>query len=446
MFQIKVILLLSLSLQSICLLVIAQANIKKPFIEHLSNSPCIDKIQDGSAFASIRLFNPTQSEEPSVVEIPVGNIATPGLVDWQNTRLVYKGRDLPFSIREGQAHWRAALIAPVKKPRAEDLLVFQISVPIGQWAKVELVTGVSKSQASLTERDGYDVITYPNIKVTINERTGLLTNLEAYGESLLNHPLGLRFFKVGEWVVNYEGRMEALVGFQHPPLMELLKSGDLGSPVVKLVSWSSTEALTELNFVLHSKNVPAIDLTYRIYSNNQLEILSDERPWQGTSPWLDYGLEYKLTLAGRQEKLHDYQTYFPMYGYKDYATSVNSIGTLYHGTKTRMFELGEESLNGRFWRRLVAIYPETERVQKEDPLTLLDEGLIVTVTPMLSQRLPQKLSVVYAKEIRSTGDLVVDSLKKAGIEATTASEPDNHSRSIILLNLVKGRVPSLNNE
>ena len=151
------------------------------------------ELPDKGTIATIRLYNPTKSGESCIVEIPVGELTTPSLENWNNVHLRYKGESLPFALREGRAHWKAALNAPIGKPRAEDLLVFTILVPSGQWSKVELVTGRSKPHAALTRRDGSVVISYSNLEAVIDERTGLLTRLEVYGESLLSQPLGLQF-------------------------------------------------------------------------------------------------------------------------------------------------------------------------------------------------------------------------------------------------------------
>ena len=147
--------------------------------------------------AVIRVYNPTKTGEPALVEVPIGSLATPNLINWKNVQLRCKDKFLPFSLREGKAHWRSELRSPILKPQAEDLLVFQISVAPGQWENVELVTGVPKLKESLTQNNGLVVINYPDMKITINEQTGLMTNLEAYGESLLIRPLELQFFEVG---------------------------------------------------------------------------------------------------------------------------------------------------------------------------------------------------------------------------------------------------------
>src|SRR5215216_866289 len=72
-----------------------------------------------SPIATIQLFNPTRSLAPAVVEVPVGQLAIPKLVDWRNVRLMYDGMPIPFALREGKAHWRAELSAPITVPRAE---------------------------------------------------------------------------------------------------------------------------------------------------------------------------------------------------------------------------------------------------------------------------------------------------------------------------------------
>lgn len=391
------------------------------------------EVPHNRAIAIIRVYNPTKCGEPSIVEIPVGDLATPSLVNWENVHLRYKGEALPFALREGKAHWKADLRAPIKKPRAEDLLVFTIRVPSEQWSEVELVTGLSKPQAALIRRGGSMVISYPNMKVVIGEQTGLLTGLEAYGESILSQPLGLKCFEVGEGIVKHEGGMAS--GY-HRPAVAVEKMKELPPPYAKLVSWSSAEALTEINFVLQPENGPVVGLTYRIYPNNQIEIVSDERPWQGRSPWLDCGLEYRFALTGTKEELPGFQSHFPYYGFKDYAASVMSVGRLHRGTKTLAFEMGEESINGRFWRRRLAIYPETEWVQRDGLLQLLDEGLVVNVLPMSSQPLSEKLQVAYSEEVKATGDLLVERLNKAGIQATAVIQPGKKPQPAITLSVV----------
>ncbi len=87
-----------------------------------------------TGLASLRAYNPTAWDGPVVLEIPIGRIASPGILDWENVRLVRDGREIPFAIREGTPHWKANLVAPVKEPRAEDLLVFSTVLPPATWA------------------------------------------------------------------------------------------------------------------------------------------------------------------------------------------------------------------------------------------------------------------------------------------------------------------------
>lgn len=381
--------------------------------------------------ATVRLYNPTPTAESSIVELPVGRLATPSLVDWKNVRLLHRGEFLPFALREGKAHWRAALNAPIKQPKAEDLLVFQICVPAGQWSEVQLVKGRDKTRTALRRRDGALVVAYPSLKVVIDERSGLLTELEACGESILGQPLRAEFYAVGEGVMSFEGG----VGPGHNrSAVSIKKLGKLSPPKVELVSWSSAEALTEVNFLLRPDQGPAVALTYRIYPAHQIEIVSDERPWQGRSPWLDFGLEYELPLAGVAEPIAELQTHFPYYGFKDYPASVKSVGACHRGQKTVTFELGEESMNGRIWRRRLAIYPETDAAQRQERLQLLNQGLVVDVQPMCSAPLPAEVEIASAAQFHASSDLLVKSLRAAGLQAKAV--PESAAKHAIALRLI----------
>ena len=51
--------------------------------------------------ARIRLYNPTECAAAVPVEVPLGRIATPGLLNWSEVKLVCDGKTIPFAIREG---------------------------------------------------------------------------------------------------------------------------------------------------------------------------------------------------------------------------------------------------------------------------------------------------------------------------------------------------------
>ena len=113
--------------------------------------------------ARIELYNPTGWDGATVVEVPVGRVAAPGLIPWDQVRLVVDGREVPFAIREGRPHWKADLIAPIREPRAEDLLVFACAVPPGEWVTVGVVPGAGGARLKswipgtvyLTHRPGW---------------------------------------------------------------------------------------------------------------------------------------------------------------------------------------------------------------------------------------------------------------------------------------------------
>ncbi|MDX9972844.1 MAG: hypothetical protein RBU21_07640 [FCB group bacterium] len=104
--------------------------------------------------ASIALFNPIAWDGPSVVEIATGRIASPGSIDWSKVTLMRDGEEIPFSIREGRAHWKSALRAPVPTPVAEDLLVFSIAVPLNQWSRIDVVPGSPAQTSALVRENG----------------------------------------------------------------------------------------------------------------------------------------------------------------------------------------------------------------------------------------------------------------------------------------------------
>ena len=87
-----------------------------------------------------------------VIEVPVGQLAAPGRIDWTRVRLLREdGGEVPFSIREGRVHWRARLIAPIALPRAEDLLVFSTAPPRNTWSRLRLVAGPRHNRPALME-------------------------------------------------------------------------------------------------------------------------------------------------------------------------------------------------------------------------------------------------------------------------------------------------------
>ena len=105
-----------------------------------------------SQLAAIRLYNPGESNLPAVVEVAAGSIATPGLIDWENVHLEYNGKTIPFSIREGKAHWKAELRTPIVNPAPEDLIVFTVPSLSKKWMQINVVNGVAKTHSSIKRK------------------------------------------------------------------------------------------------------------------------------------------------------------------------------------------------------------------------------------------------------------------------------------------------------
>ena len=367
-----------------------------------------------SPLASIELYNPTSWTDPVAVEVPVGSIAAPGLIDWANVRLMSDGKEIPFSIREGRVHWKARLTAPVIKPRAEDLLVFSIPLPKDAWVRANIVPGKPVAGSALTRAAGAYVVAYPNLKVTIDESSATLTGLESSGAALLAGPLGLDVYATQAGTVALTGALGA--GFDQPTLT-LKKGAKLESPKARLASSSSSPALTELNFLIEPAKGPALALTYRIHASGLVEICSDERPWEGRSPWTDFAVEYSLKLAGTKQLLPMLQTRYPFYGFKDYSAPVTLVGAVYQTIQAKVFEYGEEAINGRRWTRQLYIDANPDPARTKGLVAMVSEGPIVNVSPKSAPLNQPGVQVIYPPDSKVAAETLVKALADSGIKA-----------------------------
>lgn len=371
-------------------------------------------VQSASPLASIDLYNPTRWTGPVAVELPVGSIAAPGLIDWANCVVAVDGKEIPFSIREGRVHWKARLTAPVTRPRAEDLLVFSIPLPTGRWVRATIVPGIPMAGSALTRASGACVVTYPGIRVVIDERSAMLSGLECSGTTLVAEPLGLDFHAVQAGTI-------ALAGFlgcgYDPPTLAIKHGAKLERPKARLASFSSSPALTELHFAIEPAQGPVLALTYRIHPGGLVEIISDERPWRGRSPWIDHAVRYDLKLAGTRQVLPLLQNRHPFYGFKDYSAPVRFAGTVYRTPQASVLEFGEETLNGRRWARQLYIDAQPEPAKTKGLVEIVSEGLVVRVTPVSTPRLRPGVQVSYPVGSKTAAETLVQALADAGIEA-----------------------------
>jgi hypothetical protein len=367
--------------------------------------------------AAIRLYNPTPCTDAGLVEIPVGSLATPGSIDWSRVRLMQDGREVPFTIREGQSHWKANFIAPVVHPRAEDLLVFSCAVPPSTWTKLEVVPGPAAAATVRRFR-----VSYPNLRAVIDEATGQLIELTAYEQSLLAEPMAIDCFKL------QDGKPA-----DRQPLV----------PQVKLISSSATAAITELNFLLALPDGLEMGLTYRIHAFGLVEILGDERPWKGTSPWIDHRVEYSLKLSGEKRTLPDLLNRAPDYGFPDYDNAVKFTASVHRAAKATALELGEETVNGRQWNRRLFVLPGDDPQRADRLAELAMEGLVVLPEPVCIALPKQPVAVIHPPEAKATADLLIQALNRAGMKAHAATEAKASQMSIKLLLLDDKSTPAI---
>ena len=362
--------------------------------------------------ATVRLFNPTVWRGPAVVEVPVGRIAAPGIIDWSNTRLISHGQVLPFALREGRAHWKARLESPDAQLRAEDLLVFSCDVPPGEWVQVDISPGSLETISAVQRDNGRITINYPGGSAVVDERTGSLLSWEAGGTSLLSAPFTVTPYRLADDGYQLEGPfgcgyVTASIG--------LRKSG----PVVqqaRCASLSSNAALTEVNFVLEPAMGPALAVTYRLHASGMLEIVVDERPWKGRSPWLNHAVEYALPLVGAEQRFPYLENRWAFYGFREYTASVKSIACAHVGEKVGVLELGGESVNGRqFVRRLLPVSAD-QQARIADLAELADEGLAVEVLPVRTAKIECPVRIVDDAKAEAVLGELTEALKNAGLE------------------------------
>ena len=244
-------------------------------------------------------------------------------------------------------------------------------------------------------------MSYPNLRVVIEEATGRLVELTAHHESMLTEALAINSFKLqgGE-----------------PPVQRPL------TPRVTLASSSSSEAMTEINFLLALPDGCRMGLTYRIHAFGLVEILGDERPWQGTSPWIDHNVKYAVKLLGEQQTLPYLLNWAPAFGFPDYNASVKFVATIHRASRAAAVEIGEETVNGRRWNRRLYFLPADKSQRAEHIAELADKGFVVEPRPVCVALRNRHVAVIHGAEGETAADILVQALGRAGVTARSARE------------------------
>ncbi|MCC6489935.1 MAG: beta-galactosidase [Candidatus Hydrogenedentes bacterium] len=363
------------------------------------------------ALGGVTLYNPTPWQGPALAEVPTGRIAAPGLIDWENVRLLVDGREAPFLIREGRAHWQAQLRSPALPPRAEDLLVFWCAVPPGSWARVDVVSGAPSSSAAIERTDSALKVNYEHVQAVLDASTGMLTSLHIYGTPLLSEPMSATFNHVDTNSFATTGA----IGPGYLPFSVEFQRGAALPSLAALASVASTPAMTEVNFVLTPEGGPAMGLTYRIHAAGLVEIVADERPWQGASPWLNAAAQFSLRMAGVVEPLPYHEERMPFYGFKDYNGAFDQTAQHITLGETHIIALGEETVNGRRWQRRLFAWAGTQEASVTNAVEILDEGLIVLPVPLCSKPVGDAVKLEFPPEAKTIAGLLSDVLAAHGV-------------------------------
>lgn len=396
---------------------LSKRNIKVIFVTILLNT-IVSYGSEDKSLAKINLYNSTNWSGPTTVEIPVGKIAAPGLINWQEINLIYGNKKLPFAIREGKAHWKAQLKTPILSPRAEDILVFSCEAAPKKWTHIDIVSGDADMTSAVSREKNSITISYSNLKAVIDANTASLQQLIVLGESVLASPLSIVPHKLADKGYEYSG---SLASGYYPGAFNLHKQSPI-KYTTRMVSLSSVPAMTEVSFVIEADSPLKMSLTYRIHANGYVEILADSQLWTGTSPWIDYAVEFNLLFKGQEEKLSHFENRFPLYGFKAFTAALKYTGRLYKNKCTGILVFGEETINGRKWTRKIYTYSNTGRTNPYDLVEIADEGLIVDILPVQSKRQSFPLDVIGPKQAQAAAQNLVTKLNKIGISAKLASK------------------------
>jgi len=364
--------------------------------------------------ASLNLYNLTDWIGPTVVEVPIGRIASPGLIDWNNVHLECEGREIPFMIREGEPHWQSTLSAPGGQLDAGNLLVFSCSVPKDAWKRVDVAPGVPTSSTAMIRQNGVIEISYPNLRVEIVEATGILRSITAYDDSVLSGPLQVSFSTIagiqrsGNWGPFGTDRPQITFNGKQP----------ISISQVRMVSAASNQAMTEANFQFTSGDGLKTGLTYRVHAAGKIEIVSDERPWTGISPWINHCVDCAIAFNGQHQDWNDSANRLPAYSFKDYVGAVRYTRALHTTTHAAIVELGQQAANGRKWDRQLWVTPKSASQSIDTFLQMADEGVIVDVSPVSFDLTGKSVCISAPTEADAPADELLADLTKAGITAT----------------------------
>lgn len=369
--------------------------------------------------ASLNLYNMTDWGGPTVLEVPIGRIASPGLIDWNNVRLRCEGNDIPFTIRDGKPHWEASLSVPAGQLDPGNLLVFSCAVPKEVWKRVDIIPGAPTSASAMVRSNGVVRINYPNLQVEILEASGILRSIIAYGDEILSGPLQLSFSTIAG--IQRSGNWGPFGG---APQITLVGKQGIAVSQVRLVSAASNQAMTEANFEITTADGVKTGLTYRVHAAGKVEILSDERPWTGTSPWVNHCMDCSLAFDGQHQDWNAAANRLPAYSFKDYVGVVTYTRALHKTAHAATAEFGQQTVNGRKWERQLWIVPQSASDDVDSLMQMVDEGVIVDVSPKSACLVGKSVCVSAPTEASVPADELVSDLVKAGIIAARSGGGD----------------------
>ena len=202
--------------------------------------------------------------------------------------------------------------------------------------------------------------------------------------------------------------------------------------------------MTELHFVLDVDPRLSMALSYRFHACGLVEILVDERPWCGLSPWIDRKGEIRLLWGEPGRPIAELVNRPPLYGFKDYAEIVKHVAAVHRRAKATVLELGEETTNGRRWNRRLYLVPGDCAEHAAEFAQAVNKGPIVNVKPLDLPLSNSPIRVACPAQGQAAAEVLVEALRKKGVTVEQTAAGTEAVGAEITLQLVEPtRVPNI---
>jgi len=274
-----------------------------------------------------------------------------------------------------------------------DLLIFACAVKPRTWMQLDVRRRDTPPETTVANQSGQLLVSYPDLCATIDAHTGMLVQLEVFGQRLLDGPLAISLSKIKD----DNGTKEPL-----------------GAPRVRLASQASNGAMTELHFILEATDRLALAVSYRIHACGLVEICSDQRPWQGRSPC--GGPRSRRGVSHRRQKrgATPVGESRAVLRFKDFAEVVKHAASIHRYPQATVLELAKRLRTAAGGTRRPLCTASSRNRRSPDLAELADEGFVVEALPKTTPLPTREIRIAYPTGNQAAAQLLADALKQKG--------------------------------